>query len=525
MLGTGLLANGGRTAHAATPELDDIAPIVCHTASTSRRTPRFARVRAFPVADALADGTIDVLKPKALCVPATLSGTVGDPAVHWERYRIRGKVRFPTSLPSRGLRIVTATDTHVIDVGRPGELLVPTAVDPDAPVAPLAEPRPSYQCYAASLVSTTFLPGSLLVTTAAGTVNYFTRTPARLCLGVDEHRDGPHLLCYAVSMAPADRPPALHNLHTQTGFGPEQLDRRSVREVCLPALLDGVVTTTTTSTTIPSGSTTTTMPPVGGVLQVPAAWPTIQAAVDVAAPGAIIRVAPGTYAESIFITGAKNGLTIEAANPANPPVILGVVGSKLDGIRADFIDGLTLRNLRTIGAYDGVRLNHATHAVLEKLRLENSALGVRMNGGESNTLRDSTISVTRVEQGVWIEYSPDVVLERLSVTGGEFGGVRIRNSERARVHDVTVRDSSGSDGIKLEYSPDARVEHSAAHDGYARGFRILNSPGLVFADNLATGNQDTGIRLERSSPFTSVADVLAAGNLASGNGTDIFVAP
>jgi parallel beta-helix repeat protein len=247
--------------------------------------------------------------------------------------------------------------------------------------------------------------------------------------------------------------------------------------------------------------------------------------VAAASPKATIRIAPGTYPESVLVKGAKNGLTIEGADPADPPEILGVAGSKLDGIRVEYIDGLTVRHLRIVDAYDAVRLNYATNALLEDLQLENSALGVRMNGGASHTLRDSTIAVTRTEQGVWIEYSPDTVLERLTITNGSYGGIRIRNSERVRLSDVTVRDSEGSDGIKLEYAPDARVERCAAHDGYSHGFRVLNSPGLVFTDNAAKGNQGTGIRLENSSPFATVADVLAAGNSASGNVQDVVVVP
>ena len=42
-----------------------------------------------------------------------------------------------------------------------------------------------------------------------------------------------------------------------------------------------------------------------------------------AAAGDVVRVSPGVYSERVRITGARNGLTIEAADPSNPPVIQG----------------------------------------------------------------------------------------------------------------------------------------------------------------------------------------------------------
>lgn len=526
-------------------DLDDGTPMVCHTAKTASGAHRFARIPDVALGDVLSSGLVDVVRPRGLCAPAGIGSNPDDPKVHWERYRSRAHDRVPTAVSPNGLTVVTADDTYVVDVRRPTELLVPTAANANAPVAPLGDGHPTFQCYAAAIVSTTFRPGPITVDTGPGPgVTHLLRRAVRLCLGVEGAVAGPHLLCYAVS--PGTRAVATR-LHTHPVFGPEQLDRRSLQEVCVPALLDGVAlppsTTTTTATTVttsttlpgpstttttsPGGSTTTTTthPPVSGILLVPSQWPSIQAAVDVAAPGATIRIAAGEYHESIFVSGNKDGLTIEAADPAHPPEVIGVVGSKLDGIRADFIDDLTVRNLRIIGSYDAIRLNHCNDALLELLHLENSALGVRINNGEGHVLRDSTIDVTRVEQGIWIEYAPDTVLERLVVRGGQFGGIRIRNSDRVRLTDVDVDDSDGSDGIKVEYSPDARIEGCSARDGYARGFRIINCPDVVFTGNVATNNATAGIRIENSEPFATAADVLAAGNTATGNDPNVSVQP
>jgi hypothetical protein len=536
---------GGRVS-AASPGFTDGTPVVCHAAKGGP----FARVRDLSAADVLADGRVDVVRPRGLCVPAGLTSAPADPVTHWERYKTKSRGRLKTGLSSRGMRVVTGGDTFVLDVRRPTELLVPTAAG-SAPVAPLVGPHPAYQCYGVKVRSSTFQPQALAVDTGSGPVARRVRRVRRLCLGIGAAREGPHLLCYAVS---GGKTPALAQF-THPAFGPEQLDRRVVREVCVPALLDGGTQTTTTSTTLVPGAstttsttlvpgattttstttlpgatstTTTTHPPVSGVLLVPTEWPTIQAAVDVAAAGATIRIAAGDYHESILVPQTKDGLTIEGADPAEPPTIIGddaIVGSKLDGIRADEVDDLTVRHLRIVGSYDAIRLNQCNDALLEHLHLENSALGVRFNGGGGHVLRDSAIPITRVEQGIWIEYAPDTVIERVTVTAGAFGGIRVRNSDRIRLTDVDVDDSDGSDGIKVEYSPDARIESCSASDGYARGFRIINSPGLVFTDNVATDNATAGIRLENSDPFATAADVTAAGNTASGNNPNISVQP
>ena len=90
-----------------------------------------------------------------------------------------------------------------------------------------------------------------------------------------------------------------------------------------------------------------------------------------------LRLEPGEYRERVFIEG-KDGLTIEAADPSDPPTIRGTPKASRDGIRVDRVEGIVLRGLRIVGAYDGIRLNSVTGALLEDLHVENNALGVRI---------------------------------------------------------------------------------------------------------------------------------------------------
>ena len=47
---------------------------------------------------------------------------------------------------------------------------------------------------------------------------------------------------------------------------------------------------------------------------VPSEYPTIQAAVDAAHPGDLVRIAPGTYREEVVVPAAKRDLVIRGAD-------------------------------------------------------------------------------------------------------------------------------------------------------------------------------------------------------------------
>src|SRR5262249_933770 len=86
------------------------------------------------------------------------------------------------------------------------------------------------------------------------------------------------------------------------------------------------------------------------VIPVPADHPPLQSAGDAAAAGDIVRVSPGVYPERVRISGARDGLTIEAADPSNPPVIQGKTSTSTDGVQVDGLNGVTLRALRIVNA-------------------------------------------------------------------------------------------------------------------------------------------------------------------------------
>jgi hypothetical protein len=261
------------------------------------------------------------------------------------------------------------------------------------------------------------------------------------------------------------------------------------------------------------------------VIAVPADQPTIQSAVNAAAAGDVVRVSPGVYPERVRITGARDGLTIEAADPSDPPVIQGKANTSTDGIQVDGLDGITLRALRIVNANTGVRLTRVRNAVLEDLHLENDGLGIRIVNGSGNSVSGAFVEGTRGRQGILVESSPNTTIEDTAVHAPKREGIAIRNSAGAILLRVTVDGSTGSDGILVYRANGSHVEDATVVNNARNGLRAQSSLDLVLVRTTANDN-GTGLRIERSSPFDAVADVLAAGNTAAGNrGRDIVVEP
>lgn len=262
------------------------------------------------------------------------------------------------------------------------------------------------------------------------------------------------------------------------------------------------------------------------VIAVPADQPTIQAAVDAAGAGDVISVSPGVYPERVRITGARDGLTIEAADPADRPIVQGDATRSTDGIQVEGVDDVVLRALRIVDANTGVRLTRTANALLEDLRLENDGLAVRLADASGTTVRRAVIEGTRGRQGFLVESSPSTTIEDSAVHSPKREGIAIRNSDGATVLRTTVDGSRGSDGVLVYRSRGCRIEDVTTTNNARNGLRAQSSLDLALVRTTANDNGGAGIRLERSSPFDEVSDVLAAGNTATGNdGRDIIVQP
>lgn len=264
------------------------------------------------------------------------------------------------------------------------------------------------------------------------------------------------------------------------------------------------------------------------LITVPTDAPTIQAAVDVARPGDTILVEPGIY-KPVLITGNKEAVTIEAADADSPPIIQGVRNVDEDGIRVDQQDGITLRDLIIRDAYDGVRLNYATNALLVGLDLENNALDIRVNHGHDNSIIGCAILGVRgdrgVEQGLLVDSSPGAVVSGNRIDGAAREGIRVDGSACVILDHNEVSNNRGSDGIAVYSSPGARIQACTSSGNYRNGILVVDSGPLTLADNVCTTNGNVGFFVGQCAPFVVGADVFANNNTASGNASDVVVLP
>jgi hypothetical protein len=114
----------------------------CYRIRSAKGTPKFAPVRATVVEDGYAVASVDVLKPTFLCAPTALAtvhpGADGHPGF---LTCYKTKVRSPF-VPLDALYVGNAFGPEALAIGKPGELCLPSTLDPlpGATATPTSEP-------------------------------------------------------------------------------------------------------------------------------------------------------------------------------------------------------------------------------------------------------------------------------------------------------------------------------------------------------------------------------------------------
>jgi nitrous oxidase accessory protein len=242
----------------------------------------------------------------------------------------------------------------------------------------------------------------------------------------------------------------------------------------------------------------------------------LQAALDRAAPGDVVELAPGQYAGPIRIDKALilrgKGAVIHGGGVGTPIVVAG------PGARVE--DLIVEASGEDVGAPDAC------------IYIEPSATGAVVQG---NTLRDCAF-------GIWVHETDGAqivsnrIFGRKDVRVTDRGnGIHLFNANRLVVRDNEVRDAR--DGIFVSTTQNSVIEGNLlehvrfgvhymyaysnvlrgnrAHDN-TLGIALMESRDLIVEDNRATGNRREGLL------FRDVQDSKIRRNWLEGNGSGMF---
>jgi parallel beta-helix repeat protein len=229
----------------------------------------------------------------------------------------------------------------------------------------------------------------------------------------------------------------------------------------------------------------------GNTIHVPADQPTIQAAINAAANGDTVLVAPGTYAENIDFKG--KAITIKSVNGAATTVIDGghngsvVTFSTQEG-PGSVLDGFTVRNGTAQFEGSGITIQNSSPTVINNTIINNGGcdgLGIAIGFG-SPLIQKNTISNN----------------QRTGCSGGiGGGGISIRGASNAQILDNVISNnlifagegggismfSAGSPTIRGNLISGNSVSGliPAAQGG---GIVMANESDALIIDNVITGN-------------------------------------
>lgn len=199
----------------------------------------------------------------------------------------------------------------------------------------------------------------------------------------------------------------------------------------------------------------------------------IQAAIDAAGAGAVIKLRPGTYWESVTIT--TPGLTLLGlSGPGGAQAVLENPGGKANGISVlEGGDGVTVANLTVRGfERNGVFLNGVEGFTVRQVTAEdNGAYGIYPVRSRDGVIRHSRAS-GHADAGLYVGQSHDVRIEH-NIAVGNVIGIEISNSVRITArHNDTYDNAVGILAVLLPPSPfrnfleasDIRVTHNRVID-------------------------------------------------------------
>ena len=209
-----------------------------YKAKETKDSPEFME-RLVHLADQFGTGTFNVEKPEMLFNPVDKNGEgISDEFTHLKAYKIKEG--------QNNIVVENQFGRLVVDTTKAELLLVPTAKSHDGPTEPLERTNVDhYKCYKVKIdkdAPIQFVPLQVtLFDPNFGVEKLFdVKKPKMLCNPVDKNGEGimdeeTHLMCYDVKPAKGEPKHKKISVFTNNQFGPEQLDVKEEKQLCVPS--------------------------------------------------------------------------------------------------------------------------------------------------------------------------------------------------------------------------------------------------------------------------------------------------
>lgn len=261
------------------------------------------------------------------------------------------------------------------------------------------------------------------------------------------------------------------------------------------------------------------------------AYPTIQAAIDAAADGDLVRVHDGVYRETVNFK--NRAVTVRSVNGPKSTVIdggeqdRGVVFESFEGPDS-VLDGFTITNCRSLTSGGGIYILDAGPTIQNCVITGNKATfsggGVYAATGTSalapricDTVVVGNAADTRGGGVILYSSSVTTVLERLTVSGNTPEGLYL--SGQVSLSDSTV--SGNTNGIRIQTC--ALIVERCEITGNT-GSGLSGNGSLLLVDSRVTGNGNSGVYLSSlSTPRHRIVRSTISGNETPGQGGGIHL--